>query len=676
MRMSGHHISAGKAGLFLVVVLGASGCPQELPPLDLKEGCQPLLAGFDCMLPYPSDHFLVVDSSLPSGRRVQMGRAAALLTKDGYSADINDFRPSDGFSIAPPIVAVLGKPLDDAGLVGIFDDYNQAARIDSPTLIIEADSGKLIPHFVDLDPRATDPTRRALVLRPMELLNWQTRYVVALQGLRGPDGERVPAPEGFRRIRDGEEGADPQLADEAVRLRRDVLSVLEDAGVEIDGLQLAWDFSTGSEAHRVSDMLRARELALAHLAQHPPELISIGMVEDEHDNLWRKVVGKLRGPMVIEHDGPGADLLRDAQGRVRIDGSVDFGFTVMIPTSVRDSFEPGRTLQFGHGFFGSQSEVEGAAARHIIHALRTTTFAIDWWGMSAVDIGVVVATVGDEVYRSMDFADRVVQAMVNWLTLSAALSTVFPDAVELSRPADPGLPGVVEDPQNPGQNNAGQLLFDPAHYDFLGISMGHILGGIYTALNPDLQRAVLHAGGAAFTQMMFRAQPFERFLFVMELPLPDPLDHQKLAASMQMQFDRIDPATYARFVLRDELPQGPAGQAARRRVLMQCGVGDSHVPNFSSYFHARMLGVPLLAPSARQPWGMQSVDPPLDDGSAMVVYDMGIDDSFAVLATPPEVNFLHGTLRFQPQVVEQMDRFLRTGSIVDTCWGSCVLPGP
>ena len=94
--------------------------------------------------------------------------------------------------------------------------------------------------------------------------------------------------------------------------------------------------------------------------------------------------------------------------------------------------------------------------------------------------------------------------------------------------------------------------------------MGHILGGILTALHPRLERAVMQVGGAGLSHMMFRALPFERFLFLMDFSLPDPLDQQKFSAMVQRHFDRIDPAFYAPWVLDEELPIGRSSNPADR----------------------------------------------------------------------------------------------------------------
>jgi hypothetical protein len=66
--------------LLLVATCLVVGCTPRpgLDPLPVPEGCQPLLGGAHCLLPFPSDFFLVDDAAMPSGKRVVIPSAARL----------------------------------------------------------------------------------------------------------------------------------------------------------------------------------------------------------------------------------------------------------------------------------------------------------------------------------------------------------------------------------------------------------------------------------------------------------------------------------------------------------------------------------------------------------------------------------------------------------------------
>jgi len=211
-------------------------------------------------------------------------------------------------------------------------------------------------------------------------------------------------------------------------------------------------------------------------------------------------------------------------------------------------------------------------------------------------------------------------------------------------------------------------LFDTEQIYFYGLSQGHILGGTFLALSPIIDRAVLGVGGADLSFIMYRAGPFRGFLGFIALQFPDDLDEQKLAVQLQFSFDRIDPMTYAPWVLSETLPDGPA----ERQVLLQIGIGDAGVPNLASHLHARVLGAAHLQPAPRPIPGLAEVDSP-HDGSALVEFDFGIDPLPGIEAIPPSVDTeAHEGVRRLEAAKEQLDRFLQPGGQIEhTCDGIC-----
>jgi hypothetical protein len=665
---------------FTVVASLSSACPTTPPsePLALPEGCNPLLGGVDCFLPYPSDVFLVEDPSSPSGRRVQTTGAAKRTTARNLSADVTDLTPADGYSRTPTVAAILGSAIADQGLVHIRDDPQASTAATSRTLILDADTGAAVPHWVDLDGRADDPLRQALVLRPSVVLAERHRYVVVLQGLVTPDGAAIAAPEGYRRLRDDVVGDDPVLAPLLARYTADIFPVLAKAGVDRAATQLVWDFTTGLDIAAMQDMLQMRALVLEELARTPP-VVEIELVrENAGPGQWLQILGNITGPSVMEGDaGPGTRLARDDAGAVRLNGTVTFPFRAVVTPSVRDSVDGGHAILFGHGFFGGAGELTNGTTPRVIDAAHGVAFAIDWWGMASQDVGVVVTGVGERVSESLLFGERVPQAMANWLTLTAAIRGPLKDAtdpvgrVAFRRSTDPAAEDVHVDDN--GNDNAGDVFYDDTDgVDWVGISQGHILGGTHAALNPDLHRIVLQVGGCAFTHMMARAAPFKQYLALLDIALDDRLMNQQLIASFQRGFDRFDPSQYARYVLTDDLPFGPPSGRERKQVLLQIGIGDHEVPNAASWLHARALGVPLVTPTAKDVPLIATTAAPLT-GSGLFVFDTGDDDSFYDEALPAQVSTeAHERLRRTAEVRAQIRTFLDDGVIVAPCDGPCL----
>jgi hypothetical protein len=149
--------------------------------------------------------------------------------------------------------------------------------------------------------------------------------------------------------------------------------------------------------------------------------------------------------------------------------------------------------------------------------------------------------------------------------------------------------------------------------------------------------------------------------------MADSLEQQKLIATYQRGFDRFDPGQYGAYLLREDLPVGPPSRRENKRVLMQIGIGDDQVPNFASWSHARIVGVPLVTASVRDVPLMETAAAPVD-GSGVVVFDFGDDDSFYAVAAPATTSTrAHEALRRQPEAREQLRRFFADGVIENPC---------
>ena len=636
------------AALSLLSLLGCPAQKAPLPPLDLPEGCQPLLGGHDCTGPFPSDFFRTEDASLPSGHRLQLTREAKIRTATGLS-DPHAWRPVDGASLAPTLVTAFPGGLSPDGLPAALGDAAASVAAEANTLWVEVGTLRRIHHFVDLDPRAKSPDRQAVVFHTREGLKETTRYVVALRRQKAPDGSPAVTPEGFRRIRDNEAAGDPQLEPLAARFEQEVFPVLAAAGWDRKDVQLAWDFTTGTRANVTRDMLRVRELTLQWLATHTPAVTVTKVEENTEPELWRTVQGTIEAPLFLEENVPGAALHMGADGQVAQNGTTTFPFLVQVPVSVRDMATEASPLLYGHGFFGSEYELTYGAAVKMAERLKVVTVAIPWAGMAGEDSPIVGGAILGEPTNTLKFSDRIHQGMAHWLVLAHAVEGPLRTQAAFARPG-------------------GDPVFAPDASRYLGISQGHILGGTMNALNPKARRVILNVGGASFTTMMMRARPFNGFLLLIENSIRDPLEQQKFISLLQAPFDRVDPASYAPLLLQEKLPGSPAD----RRVLMQAGLGDTSVPNVGSYLHAQLLGLPHLQPSPAPVPLLQPVDGPVE-GSAFVLFGYGLDlEPLYGRAEPAPVSTeVHEGIRRTEAALSQMDRFLRDGIIQNTCSGPC-----
>lgn len=643
-----------RRGWALVLALSVSGCgsddqAEQGEPLDIPAGCNPISADWDCMLPFPSDFYRSPDETLPGGHKVALTDAATPRNADGEPVDLTLLHPSDGFSPGSQILLYLPGGVDSSGLTFHTDDIAKSTSSESATLLIDTETGAPVPHFAETDPRAESDDDRGLVIRPLVRLADARRYVVAIQKLADASGAPHAAPEGFRRIRDRQTSGDPVLGPLAKRYEQEIFPPLTALGVARQDLLLAWDFTTRTEENAIGDMLAVRADVLQYLKK-PPAFSILSSKDAVGPHIWRQVEGSVKVPLYVEQDAPYAALNRDASGKVVPKGEVDVPFTVLIPPSVGNrppGSPPARLLQYGHGFFGTRAEAEGHPAE-LADEKGFVVIAADWVGMSEEDrIKVTDALLGD-TQNLMRFTDRLHQAMASFIVVGALAQTALGAAPELQTPAGPA--------------------YDPTRLYFHGNSLGHILGASYVALSPSVERAALGVGGANFSFMMFRAQPFNLFLLLMGNVFESKLDQQRVSYLTQLSFDRIDPIFYASRLLSNTLPGSPA----ERRLLMHIGIGDPSVPPLSAEIFARSLGLPTLAPAPRDIWGVEAKAGAID-GSAIAEFDFDIDPEPGVQAIPPVAsNPVHEAVRRLPAAREQLSRFLKPGGKIEpTCDGVC-----
>ncbi len=651
------------AGLLAASV---TACSTEDTGPSYPAGCEPLLGETDCVAPFPSDYFRVADAKSRTGYVVAPSGAGKLLTADGRDGDVNAYAPDDGFSRLPSIVGALHGPIVATGLPTVLDDPAISMSATSATVILRADTGEFVAHYSDIPPKTTVTGARAIVLRPTVVLAPKTRYIVAIQRVRTEAGALADAGAGFARLRD-KASASASLAALEPHYENDIFPVLAKAGVDRAGLQLAWDFTTGSEEAVTADLLAMREKTLAWLETHTPRVFDV--VEDpaeEKGDLWKVFRGKIEGPRFVDKDTSGALIVRGEDGLPKENGVTVFEFVVAVPTSVRDRFEPGRYLALGHGFFGSRDEVTYGGSQKLATRLGAVLVGIDWAGFATADAAKVAGDILGNPGRTPSFRERVEQGLMNWLVTSRAMTTVFPTIDLFKRPASG--PGVVVNDK--GVSNAGKLLFDTEKMGYFGASQGQILGTVMAALNPDFARYGVNVGGAAYTHMMPRARPFEPLLGLVRNSFesdtdPNPVATEVFIAGLARKMEPIDPGIWAPFVLERKLPKSPQD----RQVLVQTGLADSAVPNVGAFLLARAMKLSQTGPAAAEIPGIPTTTDKLASG--LTTFDFGVDRNQTLAYAPVPTNDVHEGVRVDPNALTELERFYDGEGVIHPCSGAC-----
>ncbi|MBK8939323.1 MAG: hypothetical protein IPM79_17295 [Polyangiaceae bacterium] len=637
--------------LVALVSLAVSACgddetqpPPEPEPLEIPEGCNPIAADADCMLPYPSDFYRTFDEAT-GDFRVHISEAARPRFED-VPIDILELHRPDGFGVGTPILASFGAAIDDSNLVFWADDVARSTTPESPTILVDSETRELVPHFAEIDPRTTDLTRQALILRPLVRLTAGRRYVVGIHGINRAEGGALEAPRGFASLRDDGGAAHSALAAQSPQYETAIFPVLEAAGVVRADLQLAWEFTTRSDEDATGDMLAIREAVggwyAGAVGGPDPTLVSVE--DDVSEHIARRVELTIDVPMFLDSAEPSGRLNGSPPEATDV---VSVPVTVWIPPSVMNRAPgdpPARLLHFGHGFFGTRFESDGFPSA-FADAHGFVVVGADWWGMAEDDRTFVAGELATNPAGMLSFTDRVHQAMANFLALEQY---------------DFGIARLPE------LEIQGAPAFDPSSVYYYGISNGHILGSTYFALSRRVERGAFGVGAANYALMLFRARPFQPFLALLQAQMSDPLDHQKFAAISTSLFERIDPVSYAPYVFEAPLEGAPP----ERRMLQQLGIADAQVPNLGSYYAAKIFGIPLLEGTGEVfPSWLDTVAGPTQ-GSALTVFDFGYEAEYG--AVPGETNDVHDIVRSQPESQQQISNFFQPDGVIDNpCSGVC-----
>jgi hypothetical protein len=612
---------------------------QEWPTLD----CDPLVPSY-CAFPFPNNVFTVADADSRTGRRLALSDTLIPDGKHDRSGPPDPWNRADGFSPGLGLMAHL----PGATITGLADPLTieRSLAADSPTVIIDAATGDRVPHFAELDVSAADAARRTFTIRPVVRLKDATRYIVAIRDVVDADGKPLAPSPAFQALRD----LLPMPDEPSVAARRplyaDIFNRLDDADIGRGDLQLAWDFTTASREHNTEGMLKMRDEALAMVGDDGPPYKITKITADPNPDVALIVEGMMTVPSYLDQPDQPSHLVLGKDGLPTLNGTADFVFTVVIPSSAR--MTPAPALQYGHGLLGQGGEeikydYRVAFANKYNYAL----FAVDWIGMSESDY-LHIANLVDEG-RLGDFVtvvDRGQQGVLNSL-LAMRLVTGA-----LSK--DPEL-----------QAKEGPMIKSDERY-YHGNSQGGIFGTTYMALTTDVERGMLGVPGMPYSLLLNRSKDFDEFFVLLKNAFPDPLDLQLVLGLYQMLWDRTEPAGYAPYVRTDNLPGTPPHE-----VLLEVAIGDHQVSTLGAHILARSIGgVPNLAPTNRKIWGLEEMMGPLT-GSAMIEYDFGLAPEPTTNIPPSDGEDPHGKVRKDALAQKSLDQFLRTGKIESFCDGPC-----
>lgn len=631
----------------LPLLLACSGA--EVPADDsTRSDCDPV-APTQCGLPFPSTFYMIPDETSATGWRVDLGPTTMPLNANDVQPDPWLWNERDGWPVLGPIMAHFPEQ-SLTGIVG-HDDIDSSTLDSSPILIIDADTGARIPHFAELDMSQDDDAQRMLMIYPALPLDYGTRYLVAIRGLIDTSGTPIAPSDGFKALRDGTATEDGDIELRRAYVEDEVLAPLERSGVERDDLLLAWDFVTGSK-EGITGKARWMRDDLYDRIDAGEMSYEILEVEDLPDDAHtaRRVYGEMTVPLYAEEDYRGSLLTRGDDGMPYHNGSTTVEFTVVIPNSVMESGEPGAVLQYGHGLLGDQGEVTSGYLAELADTYGYVLIAVNWTGMKSEDFDAIVLMMVEEIDRFGIIPERSQQGFVEFL---ASMRLITGDLA-----TDPAM--MTTDPKT----GAAVSVVNPEERYYYGNSQGGILGGAYAALSPDIERAALGVSGTPYGLLLLRSVDFTAYFLILQTMYPEPLQVAMWMGYMQTLWDSAESSGYARAINSEPLADTPA-----KEILMQAAIGDAQVTTLGAQNQARAYGAALIEEPVREVWGL-----PVEEsgyiGSALIEWDYGLAEPYENL--PPDGDTdPHGRPRKEPESMQQLDTFLRTGVIENTCGGPC-----
>lgn len=594
-----------------------------------------------CGLPFPSNVFTLEDADTATGRRVSLPRSVLPTPLSGVAAAPDPWARFDGFARSTPIVAHLPGVVE-ASLGGAASFYNigRSLQVDSPTVLIEAESGVRVPHAVELDISAIGES--AFSIRPAIPLRPGRRYIVAIRGLRDEAATLIDPPAAFAELRDRVASRSP-----GVKARRDlyldVFERLDNAGVEIEDLQLAWDFTTASDDTFTEPLQRMLATSLAWVGESGPSYVIDEVDEDfSTDEVLVRLVGHMTVPSFLTRRSQGAAISLDAEGHPQpspLTPWVNVDFEVIIPRSAEGA--PAALLQVAHDAFGSKEEIEDEALISFANEYNYILFSLDHLGRSSAERPEFESALTTGRFdRVGSLVARQQQGLIESILAMRMMKQGFGLDVEYGPRVDA----------------------EQAYY--YGLGQGGEFGVPYLALSPDVSRGVLDGAGLGRSLSLSRSSTFDGVVGAARSQLSDGRDWLLATALLQLLWDPLDSAAFAERLIEDRL-DGRRGV----QVLLRTADGDQQTPALASRQLARAIGLQVGLADV-EIYGTERTTLPFR-GSAYFEYAFDIPPAPAHIEPQRLCNDPHRALIERDAQRQQLDHFLRTGLVSSFCDGPC-----
>ena len=616
----------------------------DLLSIPHRDGCDNTNP-IHCMLPFPSDAFLVDDDSTNTGKRISY--SANTIPSSGTVSQINlpIINQIDGASPNTQIMTAFDTDPDVSQMAGQYS-IEKSLETGHPSMIINQNTGELIPHWTEIDIRSDESEPSIIHLRTIKALDHNTSYVILFTDLKDSDDNYIVAPVGFAALRDNVITNSPDIEDRRTDFQELFIWIEENTDRSISSLQTAWVFNTASTESIIGPLLSMRNDALERIGENgigcTVESNEEVLDEDGNRSHWM-LTGTYTAPQYTESFYP-PTLIRRTSDTDRTPVFVEnreIPSWLVIPNTAVSN--PADLTIWGHGFLGTgdTSGLYGWANQNNAAMLGTS-----FYGWSSDDtISIEYAVLDMEKFQHQ--AERLEQSMINQVVMIKSFMGVCADLPEL--------------------HHNDSSLIDNSNPVYTGYSNGAIRGPSIIGLSPDLNRGVLWAGGSSFSHIIERCTQYDRFhfIFASEYGYSSQLDRAVAISIMQSLWDSVESDTF--LSLREE---GYLDQVEPYELMTLFSIGDLQISNISSSRMMRTANIPILDSSTIIPYGIDVVNE-THQGSVGVFFDGGYIHAPDGNEYGEEPHPAHNAIGALKIARDMAFAYLQMQDILDTCNGNC-----
>lgn len=502
-----------------------------------------------CLLPYPSNQFMVRNQSSATGYRLDV--PPDILSADvlgqfgpGVSTDVA-YGSADGFSVLTPVIFELPDAADPESLP---EDGGDVVRV------VDLDTGERVPIRVEIsaDAARLGAEHRVLMAWPQDRYQYASRYLaVVTDQLKTSAGVSIrPAP-----------GIQPSTAvtrADRVRINRMALqSHAIQPDIDWSHVISATSFVTRSEANAsgsvdaMAAIVRAEDHPIRNLVVNAPTIYGGAQL--------------LTGQVSVTD-------FRDADGVIPQTGPfahaahwIDFIMT--LPDHPATS-AGAPVVIYGHGISVTKETMFTVSSLNAAKGLATAAIDIPNHGSRNGEGGYLLAIANPQDFGRL--ASMPLQGELDNLSLLMAIKSHF--ATIDTFPHDWWTTTYGD----------GVADLDTSHVLYEGTSMGGFLGAEFAALAPEIDGAFVQVAGTGIIDTLFHSLLWPLFTGVEPFGAT-PGDAHALVATAGQLLDRGDNVYFLDRLREHATP-----------FYLVYADDDGVVPNTSSERMIRLLGLPIV----------------------------------------------------------------------------------